>query len=219
MSFAPIRTAFLGIYLTPSKLILCASFTDKPSACFNGKPYVQQKVPSLYTAATTGFSNTNPVIYGGVNPYVVSFGEVVQIVINNKDPAIHPFHLHGHQFQVLDRPRSDTGSWPGRGSGVAVPPSRDVIHVMANSHAILRFRATNPGVFLFHCHIEWHVEMGLTATIIEAPEMLRGKTFPDDHINNCKIQDIPYVGNAAGNTANYTDTTGFKTDPDPVYNG
>lgn len=173
----------------------------------------------MYTVATTGQANTNPDIYGDINPFVVSYGEVVQIVINNKDPAIHPFHLHGHQFQVLDRPRSDTGPWPERGDGVAMPPMRDVVHVMANSHAILRFRATNPGVYLFHCHIEWHVEMGLTATIIEAPEKLRGRTFPADHIHNCQLQNIPYSGNAGGNTVNYTDTSGFNMHPDPVYNG
>lgn len=176
-------------------------------------------MPTLYTAASTGDSNTNPVVYGDVNPFVVSYGEIVQIVVNNKDPAIHPFHMHGHQFQVLDRPHSDTGIWPGRGSGNAQPPRRDVVHVMANSYAVLRFRATNPGVFLFHCHIEWHVEMGLTATIIEAPEKLRGLTFPADHINNCQIQSIPFSGNAGGNTANFTNFSGFNTDPEPVYNG
>jgi iron transport multicopper oxidase len=36
---------------------------------------------------------------------------------------------------------------------------RDVIAVNGNSYAVLRFKADNPGVFLFHCHIEWHVGM------------------------------------------------------------
>ena len=62
-------------------------------------------------------------------------------------------------------------------------------------------------------------EMGLTATIIEAPELLRGKTFPADHLNNCKLMKIPTEGNAAGNTVNHTDTTGFITVPDPNYTG
>ncbi|KAL1869993.1 hypothetical protein VTK73DRAFT_2863 [Phialemonium thermophilum] len=197
----------------------CFDENDYPRACFNGQTYIPQKVPTLYSVASTGTSNTNPAIYGAVNPIVVGYGEVVQLVINNNDAAVHPFHLHGHQFQVLDRPRSDTGPWPKRGSGVAQPPRRDVVHVNANSHAVLRFRADNPGVFLFHCHIEWHVEMGLTATIIEAPEKLRGLQFPDDHIHNCRIQNIPFTGNAGGNTGNFTDTTNFVTTPPTVYNG
>lgn len=61
--------------------------------------------------------------------------------------------------------------------------------------------------------------MGLTATIIEAPELLRGMTFPADHLNNCKLMDLPSAGNAAGNTVNYTDTTGFITVPNPNYTG
>lgn len=61
--------------------------------------------------------------------------------------------------------------------------------------------------------------MGLTATIIEAPELLRGKTFPADHLRNCQLMNIPIAGNAAGNTVNHTDTTGFITVPDPIYTG
>lgn len=189
-------------------------------ACFNGLPNIPQKVPSLYTAATTGNDNTNPIIYGQVNPFIVSSGDIVDIVINNHDEAIHPFHLHGHQFQIMDRPRSGTGDYPGRTNGFSKkPPMRDVLAVNAKSYAVLRFKADNPGVFLFHCHIEWHVEMGLTATIIEAPELLRGKSFPADHLHNCQLQNIPIAGNAAGNTVNVTDTTGFLTQPDPNYNG
>jgi iron transport multicopper oxidase len=198
----------------------CRDVNGIPRACFNGQPNIPQKVPTLYTAATTGNSNTNPVIYGAINPFIVGHNDIVDIVINNQDGAIHPFHLHGHQFQVMDRPRSGTGNYPGRTNGFASkPPRRDVVHVNANSYAVLRFKADNPGVFLFHCHIEWHVEMGLTATIIEAPELLAGKTFPADHLHNCDLQKIPTKGNAAGNTVNVTDTTGFQTVPDTTYNG
>ncbi|KAB5511198.1 iron transport multicopper oxidase FET3, partial [Coniochaeta sp. 2T2.1] len=189
-------------------------------ACINGETNIPQKVPTLYTAATCGNDNTNPTIYGAVNPFIVSSNDIVDIVINNRDDAIHPFHLHGHQFQVMDRPRSGTGDYPGRTNGFSKnPPMRDVVSVNGKSYAVLRFKADNPGVFLFHCHIEWHVEMGLTATIIESPELLRGKEFPVDHLNNCKLMNIPTEGNAAGNTVNHTDTTGFITVPDPNYTG
>lgn len=61
--------------------------------------------------------------------------------------------------------------------------------------------------------------MGLTATIIEAPELLAGKTFPADHLRNCALLNIPTSGNAAGNTVNFTDTTGCQTVPDEAYHG
>lgn len=175
-------------------------------------------MPTLYSVATTGTDNTNPIIYGDVNPIIIGSGDIVDIVINNLDAAIHPFHMHGHQFQVLDRPSSNTGSYPGRPHFNPTPPKRDTVGVNANSYAVLRIKADNPGVFLFHCHIEWHVEMGLTATLIEGPEKLRGKTFPPDHIANCQKQQIPTSGNAAGN-ANATDTSGFNTVPPTTYDG
>ncbi|KAF6839540.1 multicopper oxidase [Colletotrichum plurivorum] len=199
----------------------CFDDNGIPRSCVNGSPYVDQKVPTLYTAATTGEDNTNPLVYGAIHPFVVSYGDIVDIVVNNRDAAIHPFHLHGHHFQVVRRPASGTGDWPGvdRARLNQKPPRRDTVSVMGNSHAVLRFEAKNPGVYLFHCHIEWHVEMGLTATIIEAPERLRNLTIPDDHKAACKHLNIPTAGNAAGNTLNPLDPTGMNTVPNPNYIG
>lgn len=46
---------------------------------------------------------------------------------------------------------------------------------MVNSHGWLtiRFRANNPGVWLMHCHMEWHAHSGLMATFVEAPLQLQ----------------------------------------------
>jgi len=198
----------------------CIDENGYPRACFNNVTYIAQKTPTLYTAATTGDANTNAEIYGQVNPHIVYHGDIVQIVVNNLDAAAHPFHLHGHHFQVLYRGASQEGKWSGEDTGyTAEPPTRDTVMVFGESHAVLRFKANNPGVYLFHCHIEWHVEMGLTATIIEDPDTLKGMSFPDDHIDICKAQNIPYQGNAAGNTQNYTDMSGFLTVPPTTYDG
>ena len=88
---------------------------------------------------------------------------------------------------------------------------RDTVAVNPGSYVVIRFVADNPGVWLFHCHIEWHVIMGLSATIIEAPEQLVGLSIPSDSMANCKAQGIPTSGNAAGNTKNLTDLSGANT--------
>ncbi|KAG4442994.1 hypothetical protein IFR05_001525 [Cadophora sp. M221] len=186
-----------------------------PRTYFNNITYIHQKVPSFFTAISTGSSNTNPLIYGAINPFVVSKGQIVQITVNNLDGAIHPFHLHGHQFQVVERPSSGKGKYTGKGRNFpSIPPKRDTYAIQANSYAVIRFQANNPGVWLFHCHIEWHVIMGLTATIIEAPELLRGISIPADHKANCDAQGIPTAGNAAGKTGNLTDMSGANTVPE-----
>jgi iron transport multicopper oxidase len=77
------------------------------------------------------------------------------------------------------------------------------------THRIL----TEIGIWLFHCHIELHVEAGFSATFIEAPEKLAasGFTLPADHINACKTYPMDYVGNAAGNDYNALNLTGAPT--------
>lgn len=50
---------------------------------------------------------------------------------------------------------------------------RDTVVVNAQSWLVYRFVTDNPGVWFFHCHINWHLQSGLAATIIEAPEVTR----------------------------------------------
>ncbi|KAJ0158690.1 Iron transport multicopper oxidase FET3, partial [Colletotrichum tanaceti] len=199
----------------------CIDKSNIPRACVNGSPYVDQKVPALYTVATTGENNTNPLVYGAIHPFVVEYGDIVDIVVNNREAAIHPFHLHGHQFQVVRLAASGSGDWPGVQSAQLIqkPSRRDTVTVMGSSHAVIRFEATNPGVYLFHCHIEWHVEMGLTATIIEAPERLRNLVIPEDHKAACLAQGIPTAGNAAGNIEDPLDQKGMFFEPPSTYFG
>lgn len=157
----------------------------------NNYTYVGQKVPSFYTSITTGNYASNPAVYGQVNPIIVKQGEIVEIVINNLNTNLHPWHMHGHQFQVLDRPGPEYGVFNGTfrpGFPHASPIRRDTFMLQDSSWGVIRFRADNPGVWLLHCHIEFHVASGFVATIIEAPEVLelQNYTIPQDHIDACK---------------------------------
>ena len=153
-----------------------APFSDPPQnyAFFSGITYVKPKVPSLYTALTSGEYATNASIYGvNTNSYVLEHNEVVEIVLNNQDPGKHPFHLHGHAFQSILRSEEEAGDFDPESvtNGSVVLPQkpmrRDVLLVRPNGHIVMRFRANNPGVWLFHCHIEWHVDSGLVMTFVE----------------------------------------------------
>jgi iron transport multicopper oxidase len=137
-------------------------------------PWVPAKVPSLFTALSTGSAAMDPATYGpGVNPWVVKSGQVVQIYLQNPTPYPHPMHLHGHDFQAVAR---GSGSWNGDESALpAVPLKRDGFVVPANGYIVLRFQANNPGVWFFHCHIDLHLVGGMAATIIEAPDVLQSQ--------------------------------------------
>lgn len=180
---------------------------------FNGIDYVPQKVPTLYTAMNAPLANINtPSIYGAnSNPYVLPMGAVVEVTIQNHDAVAHPFHLHGHNFQVISRSAGSSNFPISIPAGA--PMRRDTVQVMSDGSATIRFVADNPGIALLHCHIEFHVEAGLTATFIEAPTELQAKRLylPVSHRSVCDEQRIPRKGNAAGNSANYLDLTGANT--------
>jgi len=188
--------------------------TGTPRAFVNGKPYVHQKVPTLYTALTTGDDALKPEVYGQVNPFIVKKNQVVELIVRNSHFAHHPFHFHGHHFQVCHRGAGNSGSVSGVDCTTGTPSERDVITIEGNSTAILRFKATNPGVWIFHCHIEWHVPLGLTATIIEDPIAIQNSPtikIPADHLAACKANCFPTKGNAGGNTKDHADESNYAT--------
>jgi iron transport multicopper oxidase len=191
-------------------------------AFFNDIAYVHPKVPTLYTVLSTGDNATDPVIYGSnTNSFILAANEVVEIVVNNNDPGKHPFHLHGHAFQVVTRSEDDAGFFDPNNvtDPPATPMRRDTVLVRPNGHAVLRFRADNAGVWLFHCHLEWHVASGLVATIIERPldiqQQLSGK-IPEDHWKACEAGNVPTKGNAAGNTVDLSDLRGENRSPGKI---
>ncbi|KAJ5647213.1 Multicopper oxidasetype 2 [Penicillium lividum] len=189
-----------------------ATINGMPRFTINNQTYIAQDVPTLYTANTVGAEfASNPAVYGQVNPFVVKHNEVVEIVINNHHENLHPWHLHGHQFQVLQR--SLEGYFTGQyfKNVSKTPIRRDTIMLNPHGHAVLRFRADNPGVWLLHCHVEWHVSAGLMATIIEAPETFPQSENPppQSHYNVCAAYPNPISGNAAGK--NGLDLSGANT--------
>lgn len=192
-------------------------------AFFNDITFVRPKVPTLYTVLTSGNLSTDATVYGvNTHPLILEHNQVVEIVLNNHDPGKHPFHLHGHDFQVLTRGADDSGDWDEealRNGSVTYPTTpmrRDTLLVRPNGHFVIRFRSDNPGVWIFHCHIEWHVDSGLILTFVEAPlqlqQELSGK-IPEDHFDACRAQNMPIAGNAAGNTVDLLDTQGMNASP------
>ncbi len=191
-------------------------------AFFNNITYKEPKVPTLYSVLSSGDQATNPTVYGEyTHPFVLEKDEVVQIVVNNLDSGRHPFHLHGHHFQAIHRSAEEAGTLASENLTESqfnqVPMRRDTLVVWPNGNIVLRFKANNPGVWLFHCHIEWHVVSGLLATFVEAPlELQKQFTIPQNHLDNCAAAGMPTQGNAAGNTKDLLDLTGQPAPPGPL---
>lgn len=95
----------------------------------------------------------------------------IDIVLNNLDEDSHPFHLHGHNFWVLARYSSDInwGSYnpyedqnpPGGAYNIETAVRKDTVYVPRRGYVVLRFKADNPGIWAFHCHVLWHKASGM----------------------------------------------------------
>ncbi|KAF8603349.1 Cupredoxin, partial [Ceratobasidium sp. AG-I] len=77
---------------------------------------------------------------------------------------VHPFHLHGHAFDVVQ--------YGNAAPNYKNPPRRDVVGV-TDAGVRIQFRTDNPGPWFLHCHIDWHLEEGLAMVFAEAPEAIK----------------------------------------------
>lgn len=137
---------------------------------FSDQHYTPPTLPSLFAALSSGNESMDPTTYGlSTQTHVFRQNEVAEISISNKHMYPHPIHLHGHNFQVVHRSGGTFNETP---VGQA-PMRRDTVVVNGHGSLRLRFKASNPGVWLFHCHMEWHAASGLVATFVEAPTVLQ----------------------------------------------
>ncbi|AET37747.1 ferroxidase FET5 Ecym_1526 [Eremothecium cymbalariae DBVPG len=197
-------------------------------ALFNNISFVAPNVPTLTTVLTAGELAKTPFIYGNINPFVLEYDEVVEVVINNFDDGAHPFHLHGHNFQIVQKSPSFINHKtpvPYNESNPLspfpeFPAIRDTVVLQPNGHIVLRFKANNPGTWIFHCHVNWHLEQGLAAMFIEAPLQLQAiESLSDNYKELCAAANIPLSGNAAGHSDDWFNMDGLKTQPKPLPSG
>ncbi|KAJ2008173.1 ferroxidase fet3 [Coemansia thaxteri] len=166
---------------------------------FNNRTFATPLVPSLITALTTGYQAYYPDVYGFKSyPIILDPLEDVELAIFNKDVNSHPFHIHGHNFFIMVRGTIDKNPKNRLVAG-PYPVRRDTITIPPQSYAIVRFRADNPGVWLMHCHMQFHNDQGLALTFVEAPFRINSNlVLPDQLLKNCRTLGVPTAGNAMG---------------------
>ncbi|CAN6210531.1 unnamed protein product [Urochloa humidicola] len=109
--------------------------------------------------------------------YRLQFGSVVDVILQNANmldankSETHPWHLHGHDFWVLGYGigRFDPAVHPAS-YNLKDPILKNTVAVHPYGWTALRFKADNPGVWAFHCHIEAHFFMGMGIVFEEGVE-------------------------------------------------
>lgn len=108
----------------------------------------------------TDWSNSSGVIE------LPNANEWVYLLINTSMPVAHPIHLHGHDFFILAQ---GSGSWDGM-TVLSNPPRRDTALLESSGYLLMAWETDNPGAWLMHCHIGWHVAEGFALQFIERYE-------------------------------------------------
>ncbi|KAF2819653.1 laccase precursor [Ophiobolus disseminans] len=88
-------------------------------------------------------------------------------------PIAHPIHLHGHDSYVLG---SGTGTFSAAANMAQLrftnPPRRDVVQLPPSGWLVIAYPTDNPGAWLMHCHIAFHVGMGLSMQFLERKQSI-----------------------------------------------
>jgi len=103
----------------------------------------------------------------------------------NAPPIAHPIHLHGHDFFLL-------GTGSGQFSSANInqlkftnPPRRDVAFLPGGGWLVIAYPTDNPGAWLMHCHIAFHVSMGLSTQFLERKNDIRLPAPNSEWYNTC----------------------------------
>ena len=81
--------------------------------------------------------------------YHLQQGKRYRLHMHNASDDIHPIHLHRHSFELTRLAGQST-------AGVM----KDVVMVGGYQEVEIDFTADNPGLTLFHCHQQLHMDFG-----------------------------------------------------------
>jgi FtsP/CotA-like multicopper oxidase with cupredoxin domain len=144
--------------------LLTLRYTDRSPVPTVALPETLRPIPALDPARATatrvvvmtqGFLNNRPMDMNRIDETAV-LGATEIWEIENLVGMDHPFHLHGFQFQVLER------------NGVPEPfrAWKDTVNVPGHQSARFIIRYDNyRGKWMFHCHILTHEDNGMMGVL------------------------------------------------------
>jgi iron transport multicopper oxidase len=136
------------------------------------------------------------------NARKIEYGKHIEVVLVNDMNEQHPFHLHTHSPWVVGSGTASieeirNNSLPAlklkgamaRGVYTVPPCTYDSTGTCTDvGYLVLRFTADNPGVWIMHCHIDWHLDAGLSMIFVEGEDELQQKgvdSFSNSMLSVC----------------------------------
>ncbi|MEO8244351.1 MAG: multicopper oxidase domain-containing protein [bacterium] len=87
-------------------------------------------------------------------PLVAALGSRMELMFMNPTMMMHPMHLHGHHFQVVDV-----------GKGRFAGPMRDTVIVPPGAMVTVAVDLDKPGDWFLHCHHLYHMAGGMMTSV------------------------------------------------------
>ncbi|GAQ80786.1 Putative L-ascorbate oxidase [Klebsormidium nitens] len=131
---------------------------------------ISDQPPLTYNYIKTIGSPDNYTLATGQSVFEVNEGDVIDVVLQNgvtlvnaSDP--HPWHLHGMDFWVLGSAAGENFNGSTAKLNTVNPVYRSTVGLIAYGWTYIRFVASNPGPWFFHCHLISHMHMGMNTVI------------------------------------------------------
>ena len=109
-----------------------------------------EKIPGGSGKFNSWFVNGE--VYPHEREFVLHQGTRYRLVMRNRTDDAHPMHLHRHLWELAEINGKKT-------AGIV----KDTVIVPYYGRAVVDFTADQPGLALFHCHIQQHMDYGFKA--------------------------------------------------------
>ncbi|KAJ7138287.1 laccase 1 [Mycena epipterygia] len=161
----------LGIVFNGSRFLINGATFTPPTA-----PVLLQILSGAHTAQE---------LLPSGSIYQLPPNKVIEVSIPGGSPgAPHPFHLHGHNFHVIRSAGNSTYNFHN-------PVIRDVVSTgpLTTDNTTFRFVTDNAGPWFLHCHIDWHLQIGLAIVFAEDIPAIAAEHPPASWDALCPLYD------------------------------
>jgi FtsP/CotA-like multicopper oxidase with cupredoxin domain len=97
----------------------------------------------------------NGATHGDHTPLTGKIGDRLELMFMNDSMMMHPMHLHGHHFQIVDV-----------GMGRFAGPMRDVVAVPPMGMVTVAVDLDKAGSWYLHCHHLYHMATGMMTELV-----------------------------------------------------
>ena len=142
-------------WIAPPKSIWDYTIFGKPPS----QPAPTERIDMLFEKVPRGAGKFNAFTVNGkpypqVQEFKLKQGTRYRLTFHNGTDDAHPLHVHRHQLEIAEIYGKAT-------SGVI----KDTVVVPTYGRASVDFTADQPGLTLFHCHIQQHMDFGFKAML------------------------------------------------------